>query len=261
MTDIIAGNIYDYPRYYDLVFGSDWQAEFKFLSACFQKYLKGKSPLRLFEPACGTGRLLYRFAKAGHEVSGLDLNERAVDFCNRRLEKYGFPPSVFVADMSDFTVKKKVDAAFNTINSFRHLLSERQAVSHLRCVAAALKKGGIYILGLHLTPTKGRLTNHESWSAQRGQLCVNTRMWTTSRDLVTREERCGMTFDIYTPTKQQRLEDEIVFRIYTQAHLQKLLRSVPELKVAGIHDFAYEIERETVIDERTEDIVLVLKKA
>jgi SAM-dependent methyltransferase len=260
MTDIISGNIYDYPRYYDLVFGSDWQAEYKFLNACFAKYLKSQDHLRLFEPACGTGRLLYRLAQAGHEVSGLDLNERAVAFCNQRLEKHGFPPSAYVADMSDFTVKKKVNAAFNTINSFRHLLTQRAAVKHMRCVAAALKKGGIYILGLHLTPTAGEITNHEDWSAGRGHLRVNTSMTTTSRDLATREERCAMVFDIYTPTRHQRLEDEIIFRIYTQRQLQHLLRSVPELALVGVHDFTYDIDAETTIDEHTEDVVLVLRK-
>lgn len=259
MTTVERANIYDYPTYYDLIFGSDWIAEYKFLTACFEKYIKGKVT-RLFEPACGTGRLIYRFRQAGYEVSGLDLNPRAVDFCNERLRKKGFQESVFVADMSDFTLKKKVDAAFNTINSFRHLLTEKQAVGHLRCVAESLRKGGIYILGFHLTPTIGDTTDQEAWSAQRGQLCVNTQMWTTSRDLKLREERCAMTFDVYTPLKHLRLEDEIVFRTYTAPQLKAMLKKVPELELAAVHDFAYEIDTETPINAQTEDIVLILRK-
>lgn len=259
MTDLISTNIYDYPRYYDLIFGSDWRAEFGFLTKCFGLYATGQVK-RLFEPACGTGRLIYRFAQAGYDVSGLDLNERAVNFCNQRLEKHGFPPTAFVADMSDFTLKKKVDVAFNTINSFRHLLTEKQATNHLRCVAASLRKGGIYVLGFHLTPLKGETTDAEAWSARRGQLCVNTRMWTTSRDVALREERCGMTFDIYTPTKSMQLQDEIVFRIYTRKHLKQLLAKVPELELIAVHDFAYETDVQTEIDDATEDIVLVMRK-
>ena len=30
MTDSIEQSIYDYPVYYDLLFGSDWKAEFAF---------------------------------------------------------------------------------------------------------------------------------------------------------------------------------------------------------------------------------------
>ncbi|HTN74498.1 MAG TPA: class I SAM-dependent methyltransferase [Pirellulaceae bacterium] len=259
MTDTIAANIYDYPTYYDLIFGSDWRAEFGFLSTCFDTYATGQVK-RLFEPACGTGRLLYRFSKAGYSVCGLDLNERAVAFCNQRLRKQGFPETAFVADMSDFTLKHKVDAAFNTINSFRHLLSEKQATAHLRCVAAALRKGGIYVLGFHLTPTAGVTTDNESWSAQRGQLCVNTRMWTTSRDLKLREERCAMTFDVHTPTKYLQLQDEIVFRTYTAPQLKALLKRVPELDLIAIHDFAYDTDDEVPITSETEDVVLILRK-
>jgi SAM-dependent methyltransferase len=259
MTKTLDANIYDYPRYYDLIFGSDWRAEFGFLTKCFGAYATGEVR-RLFEPACGTGRLLYRFAQAGYDVSGLDLNERAIAFCNQRLVKHGYPASTFVADMSDFTLKKKVDVAFNTINSFRHLLTEKQAVNHLRCVAAALRKGGVYILGFHLTPLTGVTTDNEAWSARRGHLCVNTSMWTTGRDMTAREERCAMTFDILTPTNHLQLQDEIVFRTYTRKQMQQLLKKVPELDLIAVHDFAYETDRETEIDDSTEDIVLILRK-
>src|SRR5215471_486427 len=82
------GNLYDYPRYYDLVFGSDWKPEFDFLRQVFDKFAGGKVR-RVFEPACGTGRLLFRLGQAGYGVSGLDLNPRAVDYCNRRLVRHG----------------------------------------------------------------------------------------------------------------------------------------------------------------------------
>jgi SAM-dependent methyltransferase len=260
MTDRLTGNIYDYPRYYDLVFGSDWKAEFDFLTACFERYARGGKVQKLFEPACGTGRLMYRLAAAGYEVSGLDLNPRAVEFCNARLAKHGYEPSAFVADMSDFKLKRKVDAAFNTINSFRHLLREEHATNHLRCVAASLRKGGIYVLGFHLTPRVGPTTDKESWSARRGQLCVNTHMWTTSRDLVLREERCAMTFDIHTPSHHGRIEDEIVFRIYTKVQLNALLDRVRELELAAVHDFAYCLDEQTTLDDAAEDVVLILRK-
>ena len=75
--EIVNDNIYNYPKYYDLVYGSDWKAEFNFLSDCIDEYCRTKSP-RLLEPACGTGRLVYRFAKAGFDICGLDLNEKAI---------------------------------------------------------------------------------------------------------------------------------------------------------------------------------------
>ena len=281
--EVLRGDLYDYPLYYDLVFGSDYQAEMKFLEQCFRRFVSGDCN-SLFEPACGTGRLLYRLAKRGYRVSGLDLNERAVAFCNGRLKKLGFPASVFVGDMADFqvgrasspaitkgmeqkagedarpTLKKPVDAAFNTINSFRHLQTEESAKAHLECMAAAVRPGGIYVLGLHLSPTRGTPIETESWEARRGQLTVQTHMWTVSRDLKKRREVCGMTIDAYSRRKSLRIEDEIVFRTYTAPQMLKLLASVPQWRNAAMFDFSYNIHREAKLDDRTEDVVFILER-
>ena len=36
-SDVVTGSLYDYPKYYDLLFGSDWKAEFDFLEGCFAR--------------------------------------------------------------------------------------------------------------------------------------------------------------------------------------------------------------------------------
>ncbi|MCI0359454.1 MAG: class I SAM-dependent methyltransferase [Planctomycetaceae bacterium] len=254
-----AANLYDYPSYYDLVFGSDWKAEFDFLLAVFDTHIPGKVR-RLFEPACGTGRLVFRLAQAGYKVSGLDLNPRAVDYCNRRLARHGLPASVVVGDMADFRLPHKVDAAFNTINSFRHLLSEDAARSHLRCVAQSLRKGGVYVLGLHLTPTEGNPLEEESWSARRGHLAINTHLKTHDLDLRHRTERCLMVMDIYTPTQSRQIVDELVFRTYTARQLRRLLADVPELKLVATYDFHYRLDTPTEIAADTQDVVLILQR-
>lgn len=255
----IDGNLYDYPAYYDLVFGSDWSAEFRFLQACFASY-GPPTVRRVFEPACGTGRLLYRLGRLGYVVSGLDLNPRAVEYCNARLRRYELPASVFVGDMADFRLRGRVDAAFNLINSFRHLPTDRAAQAHLRCVAQSLRPGGIYILGLHLTPTKGTPMDEERWSARRGNLCANTRLRTTERDLRGRRERCTMWLDVYTPTRSFRLRDELVFRTYTRRQFTELLVKVEELQVIQTFDFSYDADCPTEVGDTTEDVVWVLRK-
>jgi SAM-dependent methyltransferase len=255
----VPANLYDYPRYYDLVFGSDWKAEFDFLRRVFDKLADGKVR-RVFEPACGTGRLLFRLALAGYDVSGLDLNPRAVDYCNKRLANRNKKASVFVGDMADFTLPRPIDAAFNTINSFRHLLSEEQAASHLRCIAAALRPGGIYVLGLHLTPTEGTPLEEETWSARRGHLGINTHLKTFDLDLRRRTERCTMTMDVYTPTRTFQIVDELIFRTYTRQQLTKLLTTITELELTNIFDFTYNINDPIEIRPDTQDVVLILKR-
>lgn len=257
--ETLQGHLYDYPKYYELIFGSDWKAEFDFLEAVFEKHAN-RTVKRLFEPACGTGRLLIKFAQAGYEVAGNDLNPHAIKYCNDRLERAGFPRSATVGDMTDFRVKKKFDAAFNTINSFRHIPDEKGAVGHLKCVAEALNKGGVYVLGLQLTPTVGPRIEEESWSARRGNLCVISRMWSIELDSKSRNEHLGMTFDIHTPTKQFRLEDRMDYRTYTRKQFDALLKKVPELAVEAVYDFHYDIDDPVEITPETEDVVFILRK-
>jgi SAM-dependent methyltransferase len=257
MSDVIHANLYDYPKYYDLLFGSDWKAEFDFLTGCFEKHSRRKVR-RVFEPACGTGRLLIKCAQAGYDVAGNDLNPKAVAYCNARLERCGFPPGVFVGNMADFRVRKKFDAAFNMINSFRHLGSDAAATAHLQCMAEALRPGGLYVLGLHLTPPRGPYTDEESWSARRGHLSINSHMWLKRRDRAGRNEKLGLRFDVYTPTRHVRIEDEMDYRMYSAEQFAGLLKSVGAFKVAETYDFAYRLEQPVRIDSRTEDVVYVL---
>jgi SAM-dependent methyltransferase len=257
--ETVVESIYDHPIYYDLVFASDWVAEFRFLEAAFEKHVDGKIK-RLLEPACGTGRLLFRMAKAGYQASGLDLNAKAIEYCNARLKKHRLKETGWVADMCDFEVTKPFDAAFNTINSFRHLTTEKLAVAHFRAMAAAIRTGGIYALGFHLTPLEGTPTDEESWTARRGNLQVNTQMWPRDKDAKTRIERFNLRFDVYRPTGSFRIDDCLVLRSYTWKQFAAMLKKVPEWSIEETYDFGYDIDEPIEIDGSTEDVVYILKR-
>ncbi len=264
--EAVEASIYDFPVYYDLVFGSDWSAEFKFLDSVIERHVDwgkkvpARSRIRLLEPACGTGRLLFRMAKSGCHCAGLDMNEKAIKYCNARLKKNKLPETAWVADMCDFTADKPYDAAFNTINSFRHLGSESAAAAHLNCLAKAIRPGGIYALGLHLQPLNGVQTEEESWSARRGHLVVNTHMWPRDKDRKKRIERYNIRFDIYQPSGHTRIDDCLVLRSYTAKQFAKLLNACPDWKIEEVYDFRYSIDDPIEIDETTEDVVYILKR-
>ena len=257
--EVLKESIYDHPKYYDLVFGADCAAEVKFILACAEKYMS-KPAKRMFEPACGTGRLLYALAKRGYEVAGLDLNKKAVDFCNHRFTRHGLAPTSFVADMADFQVPRKYDIAFNTINSFRHLDSESAARAHLECMARAIRVGGLYLLGVHLTPTDVPPSETESWAARRGHLSISTYMWTNDRDPQRRVERFGIQFDVHCPSRSFRIVDELVLRSYTASQMDRLIRSSDQWQCVGTYDFGYDISYPITVDGSSEDVVYVLKR-
>ena len=259
MVEQLPGNLYDYPTYYDLVYGSDWKAEVGFLLGAFERFVDGGVKHAL-EPACGTGRLIFRLMKRGIDVHGLDLSANAVEYCNKRLERHGFSQTARVADMCDFTYDTEFDAGFNTINSFRHLVKHEQAIQHLRCMAGAIKKGGIYVLGIHLYPKKGPPIEEESWFAQRGHLGVQTEMALIERRLNERYEEYSMRYDIWTPTNHQVLEDRFRFRTYTADQFEFLIANAGNWEIVDTFDFQYNLQQSAPINDETEDVVYILRR-
>lgn len=257
--ETISESIYDHPKYYDLVFGADCAAEVRFILGCADRFLS-RRPQYFFEPACGTGRLLFSLARKGYHVGGLDLNPKAIEFCNRRFARHAMPQSAFVADMSNFTLKRRYDIAFNTINSFRHLSSESAARAHMQCIGKAVRIGGLYLLGIHLTPTQVPPSETESWSARRGHLSINTHMWTNSRDTRQRVERFGIRFDVHRPSGSFRIADELVLRSYTPKQMNRLIDSAGCWETIACYDFGYDIDDPIEVDASTEDVVYVLRR-
>ena len=162
--------------------------------------------------------------------------------------------------MTNFKVSSKYCAAFNTINSFRHLEQHTQSHNHLACMAKGLKRWDLYSR-LHLSPKTGEASEEESWIARRGHLCVQTSMWLVNRNLKQRYERFHMRYDIWTPTNHETLNDEFNFRTYTKKQFEEeLLKGIPEFEIAATYDFGYDLNHPIEVDDHSEDVVYILKK-
>ncbi|TWT32754.1 class I SAM-dependent methyltransferase [Blastopirellula retiformator] len=253
-------DIYDLPEYYDVVFADDWEAEFEFLDFCFDRYVDG-SVNRLLEPACGTGRLLVELAQAGFDVAGVELNEKMVGYCRQRC------PGVDLVsgDMANFQLKQfaqsePFDAGFNMINSVRHLLSEEKAVAHFRCMADVIRPGGIYVVGLHLTPTIGDPLEEETWVATRDDVMVKCHLETYDRDLDARIERASLSYDITDASRQLKVTGDLSFRTYTAEQMEQTLQTAGHWEIAETYDFTYDLLQPIEVDQQSEDVVYVLTR-
>jgi hypothetical protein len=91
-----------------------------------------------------------------------------VAYAKKRLLRWGDRANVAVGDMATFHPRVKVDLAFNVLSTFRHLMTDRQALSHLRLTAKALNPGGIFILGLDLARYGQDFPDEETWVTRRG---------------------------------------------------------------------------------------------
>ena len=255
----ISGSWYDYPQYYDIAFSEDTAEELKFIEDACRKYCP--FPLRsLVEPACGSGRLVAELAARGYNVTGIDLAGPALDFLRKRLARKKLVAHVQLGDMTDFTLPEPVDVAYCFLNSFRHLLTESAAQSHLKSVLRSLRPGGIYILGLHLVPPDAYDAAIERWKVTRGKTVVGVDLRVVNFNRRERCETIRVSLRAKTGEKEWHLRGEFNLRLYTAAQLRKLLASVPEFELCDIYDFWYDIEDPLKLTNEMSDTVLILRK-
>lgn len=254
---------YDTPLYYDIVFDADTAKEAAFLEAVAVKHggARPGAKLHLLEPACGSGRLIAEMAKRGHEVSGFDLNQNMLDYAAKRLTKKQ-RATLWRDRLENFTspASQPYEFAHCLVSTFKYVLDEAGAESHLHHVAASLSDGGIYVLGLHLTDHSHDRAQHERWVAERDGIKVvcNTHTWPPDpkarlEDIRT---RLRITREGQTWVQETRWQ----FRTYSAAQMKRLLRAVPEFELVECYDFTYDIDAPRAFDDSYEDIVLVLRK-
>jgi SAM-dependent methyltransferase len=264
----VYGCWYDHPRYYDLAMHGETRREADFIEAACAQHLRTSGRrsgqgrrLRLLEPACGTGRLTVELARRGHRVSGFDLNAKAVAYARRRVRRRGVEAEIFAADMADFRVRGKFDAAYNLVSSLRHLTTHAEAASHLASVARSLRIGGLYLLGLILVPEDSTEEEaFERWTARRGATRVTATLTVPEMNLAERWEIQRTTLTARGPRETVRIVTEERMGIYTPADMRRLIEASPEFELVGTYDFWYEVDRLEAFDDRYGDVVFVLRR-
>jgi len=162
---------YSAPRYYEIAFDMNRKQEVDFLVHCFRRY--ATRPVRtVLDIACGTGPHLIRLAERGFRLSGLDLSAETIEFLRERAGAKGFHVGLHVADMTRFRLPRPVDAAICMQDSQGHLLTNEAILAHLRCVARAVKKGGLYVFDRYMCSSWTDPARRWAWTRRRGKATV-----------------------------------------------------------------------------------------
>ncbi len=250
---------YENPLYYDIIFDVDTETEASFVDAVYERHVQTRGR-RMLEPACGSGRLVAAMARRGFNVTGFDLSEEMLRFARRRLREKHLKARLVEARLESFSFASKFDIAHCLVSTFKYLMDEKAARSHLQRIANALKPGGVYVLGLHLTDYDDRARSRERWLGSRGRTRVicNIQSWPADRRKRTEHVRARLI--IRCNDAERRYETHWTFRSYSLRQLKSLLRSVPRLELVATYDFSHHIDCSIVFDGTQLDIVLILRR-
>lgn len=259
MSNNRSDECYDHPRYWDLAFDDETEPEAEFIQAAAAKYCR--FPVQhILEPACGGGRQVVELASRGYDVAAFDLNEAAVRYTRQRLSRRKLSGLVFVGDMTAFQIDQQADLAHCFVNSFRHLITETAALQHLNCVAGALRRGGLYLLGLHLLPPDAAEDDCERWSNQSRTTRVTTTVRVLEFDRRRRVEKLRFSLRVRTAKRDLKLRSDHQLRIYRADQIKSLLKKVPQFQLLDVFDFCYDISEPLKLNDELGDTVLVLQR-
>jgi SAM-dependent methyltransferase len=250
---------YDLPRLYDIVFDVGTGEEVDFLERVVARHgLRGAQ--RALEPACGSGRLVVELARRGWDVRGFDRNEHMLAYAGDRLRREGRTADLFTADMARFEVAERVELAHCLVSTFKYLLDEDSARSHLECVARALVPGGVYVLGLHLTTYARLVDERERWTETRDGVTVTSDMRVGRPSRRTRLEPVRTRLVEVEGATRREYESTWDFRTYSALQLKALVASVPALELVALHDFDYDLAKKSTWTDGRLDKVLILRR-
>jgi SAM-dependent methyltransferase len=218
--------IYDYPLYYDILFGFDRSNEAEFYLRTFARcgITLGES---LLEVACGPARIARLLARRGFRVTGLDLSPAMLELAHVQADAEAAPLTTLCADMTAFSVREPFGAAYNPISSLRLLHSDSEADAHLRCMAAALRPAGVYVidLGFLRSADEPVTTTSEGWQVTRGEVTV-------------RGENEGVTVTEAGITRSLAWGPGAHLRGYTTSAFAERVAACPEFSLESWHPAA-----------------------
>lgn len=195
------------------------------------------SDQRWLEPACGSGRCVRLAAARGTPAIGFDLDADMVAYTNERLARAGLEgiAAAVVADMRTCVDQGPIepeafDFAFNTINSFRHLMNDRDALAHLDQIARALTPGGVYAVGLSTAAYGLEFPIEDVWHAARGTLAITQTVQfipPTGPRGGSRVERVHSHLMIERPTGSEHRDSTYALRTYSLEQWLELIDQSP----------------------------------
>jgi SAM-dependent methyltransferase len=115
----------------------------------------------VLEVGCGTGRVLIPTARAGIEITGLDLSPHMLEVCRGRLkagpEEVRSRVRLVQADMRQFELSQAFQLVTLPFRPFQHLTTVEDQLACLGCIRRHLAEGGRLILDI-FNPSMEALT-------------------------------------------------------------------------------------------------------
>ena len=172
-------------------------------------------PARMVDIPCGDGRLAVELAARGYRVTGVDLSRYFLKRAEKRANARGVEVAFHRGDMRMISWEDTHQAAFCMWGSFGYF-DARGDADFIGAVSRSLRKGGSFLLDIHVAETLFPRYRESSWSRVGEFIILEKRSYehTTSR----------IEVDWTFIHEARRSTQHSSIRIYTYREILNLLR-------------------------------------
>jgi SAM-dependent methyltransferase len=145
MTRIGRNREYDpFARLYNRHWGADYRAE---AAPIVERLLLVRVPpaSAVLDVCCGTGQFTQLIRERGFEVAGLDASREMIRFARQNAPRVKFT----VADVRDFALERRFDAAYSVYESLNHVPDLPGLVRAFKSIRRHLKRGAPFLFDLN----------------------------------------------------------------------------------------------------------------
>jgi len=163
--------------------------------------------------ACGTGTLALGLAQKGWRVYGVDASPDMLAQARQKAAVLDQPDAVawIQADARDFTLPEAVDLATCTYDSLNYLLTDDDLRRAFRCIANALRPGGLFVFDMNTERAFVRDWNDTAYFNEDQDLAIAIK---STYDSETRQATAAITGFIRRGELYERFQEIHIDRAY-----------------------------------------------
>jgi SAM-dependent methyltransferase len=232
-----TGRAYSHPRFYEIAFAFvDPRRQADLLLTHARRH--ARVPARAFlDVGCGPAPQLRELARRGYRAVGLDRSERMLAYLRGRARAEGLRIETVRADMRSFGLREKVDIAFIMMGTIAYLKDNDEVLSHLRSVAGAVKRGGLYVIeNMKLDwagEAGGGLFGGQVWTAADGDTEVRTTYGVRLVDGLSQTLEETLTLEVDDGGERWLLTDRALTKMVMPEEFKALVRLEASFEFVG----------------------------
>lgn len=205
--------------------------------------------------ACGSGTLALGLAQKGWRVYGVDASPDMLAQARQKAAALDRPAAVtwLQADVREFSLPETVDLATSTYDSLNYLLTFDDLRRAFRCVAGALRPGGLFVFDMNTECAFLQNWNDTVYFVEDEDLTIVIK---SIYDAETRQATATITGLIRRGELYERFQEIHTERAYSRAQVIAALESSGFQVTAAYTCFTFELA-----DDESQRILWAARKA